>query len=79
MTAGETPEGAPVFTPGTPLAEPFDELKPVEGESVVWKDFPGSFTDTDLQKLLEASGRKKIVLAGYMVSSLHSLSLRNVL
>jgi hypothetical protein len=63
----KTPEGAPVFTPGTPLAEPFDELKPVEGESVVWKLYPGSFTDTDLQKLVEATGRKKIALVGYMV------------
>ena len=29
-----TPDGAPVFTPGTELAEEFDELKPKEGEHV---------------------------------------------
>lgn len=63
----DTPQGAPVFTPGTELAEEFAELKPRDGEAVVHKQFPGSFTETDLQKCLEESGRKKIVLVGYMV------------
>ncbi|KAL2760004.1 hypothetical protein ACRALDRAFT_2094968 [Sodiomyces alcalophilus JCM 7366] len=61
-----TPPGAPVFTPGTELAEEFDELKPQGAESVVAKQFPGSFTGTNLQELLEATGRKKVVLTGYM-------------
>ncbi|RWA07030.1 hypothetical protein EKO27_g8086 [Xylaria grammica] len=64
----KTPDGAPVFTPGTPLADEFDELRPREGESVVVKQFPGSFTGTQLQEILEKTGRKKIVLTGYMVS-----------
>ena len=63
----ETPEGAPVFTPGTELAKEFDELAPREGESVVTKKFPGSFTQTDLQDILKATGRTKVVLTGYMV------------
>ena len=29
-----TPDGAPLFTPGTELAEEFEELKPREGEKV---------------------------------------------
>ena len=29
-----TPEGAPLFTRGTDLAEEFDELRPKEGEKV---------------------------------------------
>ncbi|KAI0414204.1 Isochorismatase-like protein [Xylaria grammica] len=62
----KTPDGAPVFTPGTPLADEFDELRPREGESVVVKQFPGSFTGTQLQEILEKMGRKKIVLTGYM-------------
>ncbi|GAW13302.1 hypothetical protein ANO14919_026830 [Xylariales sp. No.14919] len=62
----KTPDGAPVFTPGTPLADEFDELRPREGESVVVKQFPGSFTGTQLQEILEETGRKKIVLTGYM-------------
>ena len=32
----QVPDGAPVFTPGTELAEEFAELKPKEGEHVSW-------------------------------------------
>lgn len=31
-----TPEGAPLFTPGTELAEEFEELVPRGGEKVSW-------------------------------------------
>ncbi|UQC76061.1 uncharacterized protein CLUP02_17572 [Colletotrichum lupini] len=62
----EVPAGAPLFTPGTELAEEFSELKPLEGESVVAKNFPGSFTGTNLEELLKATGRNKVVLTGYM-------------
>ncbi|KAI1347456.1 Isochorismatase-like protein [Xylaria sp. FL0043] len=62
----KTPDGAPVFTPGTPLADEFDELKPRDGENVVVKQVPGSFTGTQLQEILEKTGRKKVVLTGYM-------------
>ena len=30
----KVPDGAPLFTPGTELAEEFEELKPREGEEV---------------------------------------------
>ncbi|KAJ5019963.1 putative isochorismatase family protein YddQ [Colletotrichum sp. SAR 10_99] len=62
----EVPACAPIFTPGTDLAEEFSELKPLEGESVVTKHFPGSFTGTNLEDLLKATGRNKVVLTGYM-------------
>ena len=61
-----TPSGAPVFTPDTPLAQEFAELKPEKGEHVVSKQVPGSFTGTNLDKLLEEGGKKKVVLTGYM-------------
>lgn len=65
-----TPEGAPVFTPGTELAEEFEELRPREGEKVVQKKYPGAFADTDLDEYLKGEGEqgKKVVLTGYMVS-----------
>lgn len=62
----EVPAGAPLFTPGTPLADEFEELKPVSDESVVVKHHPGSFTATNLNDLIEKTGRKKLVLVGYM-------------
>jgi nicotinamidase-related amidase len=58
----DTPDGAPVFTPGTKLADEFDELAPKDGEKVI--HYPSSFAGTDLHKHL---GGGKIVLTGYMV------------
>ncbi|QDS77626.1 hypothetical protein FKW77_002500 [Venturia effusa] len=60
------PDGAPVFTPGTELAEEFDELKAKDGEGVIEKKFPGAFAETSLKRDLEAFGLKKVVLVGYM-------------
>ena len=61
------PDGAPVFTPKTKLAEEFEELAPRQGEKVVQKHFPSAFAQTDLQAHLKELGSEKIVLTGYMV------------
>jgi len=62
------PEGTPVFTPNTRLAEEFEEITPQKGEKVIAKHHPGSFADTDLDEYLKKQGDKgkKIVLTGYM-------------
>ena len=62
----QTPEGAPIFTPGTTLAEEFPNLKAQHGEEVVWKMHPGSFADTNLEDILKGWGIKKLVITGYM-------------
>lgn len=61
------PEGAPVFTPNTKLAEEFDELAPQDGEKIIEKNHPSSFADTELNDYLKGNGSSKIVLTGYMV------------
>ncbi|KAJ6479335.1 Isochorismatase-like protein [Mycena vitilis] len=61
-----TPAGAPVFTPDTPLAEVFPELRPKDGEAVVRKRFPGAFAETNLGEVIKETGRRMIVLVGYM-------------
>lgn len=66
----QVPEGAPVFTPGKPVAEEMDAVKAKSGEKVIHKQHPGSFAGTELQKWLDGQGVKKVVLAGYMVSFL---------
>jgi len=60
------PEGAPVFTPNTKLAEEYEELKPQDGEKTINKIHPSSFADTQLHEYLRGVGGKKIVLTGYM-------------
>ncbi|KAJ4323575.1 phospholipase C type enzyme [Neodidymelliopsis sp. IMI 364377] len=62
----QTPEGAPVFTPNTPLSEPFPSLKPKDGEEVIWKQHAGSFAQTNLEETLKGWDMKKVVLTGYM-------------
>lgn len=62
----KTPDGAPIFTPGTHLSEPFPSLAPKDGEQVIWKQHPGSFAETNLDEVLKAWGVKKVVLTGYM-------------
>ncbi len=63
------PDGAPVLTPKSNLAEEFEELTPKDGEKVIEKQHPSSFAETDLDEHLkkaDAAG-KKVVLTGYMV------------
>ncbi|KAK4687886.1 hypothetical protein P7C73_g2223, partial [Tremellales sp. Uapishka_1] len=62
----DTPEGAPIFTPSTPLAEIFPELTPQSHEAVVHKAVPGAFTDTRLDDLIKQTGKQQVVLVGYM-------------
>ncbi|OSS44897.1 hypothetical protein B5807_09372 [Epicoccum nigrum] len=62
----KTPEGAPVFTPNTPLSEEFDILKAKGEEEVIWKPHPGSFAETNLDETLKGWGIEKVVLTGYM-------------
>ncbi|MCJ1258074.1 phospholipase C type enzyme [Lignoscripta atroalba] len=62
----QTPEGAPVFTPGEDVAKEFEELEPKGEEKVIGKQHPSSFAGTDLEEYLQKVGAKKLVLTGYM-------------
>ncbi|ESZ99413.1 putative isochorismatase family hydrolase [Sclerotinia borealis F-4128] len=62
----QVPSGAPVFTPGTALAQEFEELTPENGEKVIVKQYPSAFTGTDLEAFIKGTGKSKVVLVGYM-------------
>jgi nicotinamidase-related amidase len=64
----DAPQGAPIFTPDTPLAAEFAELEAKAGEKVVHKSAVSSFAGTDLKEYLDGLGEvgKKVVLVGYM-------------
>jgi len=62
----QVPAGAPVFTPDTDLAKEFSELTPKDGEKVISKQQPGSFTGTDLDAYIKTTNKLKLVLTGYM-------------
>ena len=65
-----TPEGAPLFTQGTDLAEEFEELREGMGEKerVIEKQHPSAFTGTDLERAMEGFGKRKIVLGGELLN-----------
>jgi nicotinamidase-related amidase len=62
------PDGAPIFTPKTSLAEEFSELAAKGNEKVIGKETISSFANTDLDEYLKSLGDrgKKTVLTGYM-------------
>ncbi|MFN3764340.1 MAG: cysteine hydrolase family protein [Aliihoeflea sp.] len=71
-------EGAPVvhvqhkgkagglFDPATTSFALVDEAAAKDGEAVVEKGLPNAFAGTSLKDVLEATGRKRLVLAGFM-------------
>ena len=58
--------------PGTPydvsapIGQIADVVAPIEGESVITKNYPNSFVSTDLDEQLKKEGVNNLVLAGFM-------------
>jgi nicotinamidase-related amidase len=68
--------GATFFLPGTRGAQIHSSVLPVEGETVVEKNFPNSFRETQLEKILKGSGVKNLVMAGMMTHMCVDASVR---
>jgi nicotinamidase-related amidase len=58
--------GSTFFLPGTKGAEIHEAVKPLGGETVIEKNFPNSFRNTDLGTLLQKQEIKNLVVAGMM-------------
>ena len=58
--------GSTFFIPGTKGADIHQSVLPSAGETVVEKNFPNSFRNTGLQKVLEEKQIKNLVVAGMM-------------
>jgi nicotinamidase-related amidase len=58
--------GGKIFNPETPLVQIIEKVRPIEGEIVIEKRLPSSFTGTTLKTELERIGRKDLIIAGYM-------------
>ena len=56
----------PNLVEGTPAAEIVDELKPIDGESIVFKRRHGAFYQTDIELLLKTSGVDTLLFAGIL-------------
>jgi len=65
LLAAARKAGAPVV-PEKPAFEIAAQAAPRDGEEVVGKGLPNGFAGTRLKDVLDATGRKRLVLAGFM-------------
>lgn len=56
----------PVFVPGSDGVEIQAAVAPEQGEPVIVKNYPNSFRETELQRLLEERGVQELVFVGAM-------------
>lgn len=75
----QTMPGAPVFDPNGAMSQIIDAVKPEGNEAVVQKNLPSSFVNTELDKLLQATGRKELILAGFMTHMCISATARSAM
>jgi nicotinamidase-related amidase len=70
---------APLFDPDGPYFAIAEPLAPVAGETVIEKRMPNAFAGTDLQQKLAATGRKQIIVIGFMTHMCISSTVRAAL
>lgn len=69
----------PLFNPESPGFAPAAPLIPQDGEAVVHKTMANAFAGTDLQSILEKTGRKLLIVIGYMTHNCISSTVRAAL
>jgi nicotinamidase-related amidase len=68
-----------LFDPDGPNFKFAAQAAPRAGEAVVEKPLPNAFAKTDLQAKLQASGKKKLIIAGFMTHVCVSATARSAL
>lgn len=58
--------GGGVFDPEGPSSEIAPEVSAINGEAIVSKALPNSFAGTNLNVLLEETGKKELIIVGFM-------------
>ena len=68
--------GGPLFNPDEDGFKPAAPMNPQGGEAVVEKTMANAFAGTDLQKIIEQTGRKQLIVIGYMTHNCVSSTVR---
>ncbi len=68
--------GGPLFNPQSPGFQPAAPLIPQAGEAVIEKTLANAFADTLLQETLAATGRKNLIVIGFMTHNCVSSTVR---
>ncbi len=74
-----SPKGAPLFNPDDKFVDIIDAVKPIGTEPVIKKNLPDSFANTDLDARIKASGKKDLVVVGFMTHACISATVRSAL
>lgn len=54
------------FDPDAPRGQIAEPVAPANGEAVIWKPLPNAFAQTGLDAAVKATGRKELILIGFM-------------
>jgi nicotinamidase-related amidase len=73
------PPGGGIFNPDGPLVEIVPELAPRAAEAIVVKVLPNAFAGTGLAEKIRATGRKELIVAGFMTHMCVSTTVRAAL
>ncbi len=65
-----------LFDPEGERGQIFTELTPLPGETVIDKPLPNAFAGSDLQQAVDATGRKELIVCGYMTHMCVSATVR---
>jgi nicotinamidase-related amidase len=68
-----------LFDPDAPRGAIADPAKPAAGETVIGKKLPNAFAGTELQAALAATGKRNIVVCGFMTHMCVSSTVRAAL
>lgn len=68
-----------LFDPATPYYAIIPQLRPASGETVVEKTLPNAFAGTNLAEVISKTGRKNLILIGYMTHMCISTTARAAL
>lgn len=71
--------GSALFDPNGPFVEIIPQLAPQTGEPVVVKSLSNAYTGTTLEKQLAQTGRKSLIVAGFMTHMCLSATVRAAL
>ncbi|MCW5700448.1 MAG: cysteine hydrolase [Rhodospirillales bacterium] len=64
------------FDPGTPAYDFADAVTPLASEVRIEKGLPNSFAGTDLQSVIDGTGRKHLIVVGFMTHMCVSTTVR---
>jgi len=71
--------GSPIFARSNPLSAIIPELAPADGECVIEKDYPSSFAGTRLAEVIAQTGRRSLIVTGFMTHMCVSTTVRAAL